>query len=132
MRIKANKSMLEIIIIVVSVLVMLVLTAWLAVNPKHYAIGFLAISLLLFFWNTQGITETGLLLMARGKEFYKWTDIGSVKIQTGEIISIHFYDLHGSKIITHTFCKTDYGTIVNLFSNKNIKTEIIQLKKELS
>lgn len=121
LKIKTKKSFLEILTFILSILVLITLTIFFAKNYMHYLIASIGIIFLVVNWIKQGISDSGILIVARGKELYRWNEVRYAQINTGDIITIDYYSVSGSKIISHKFEMQNYDKIVEVFGDNNIQ-----------
>ncbi|MDD2586509.1 MAG: hypothetical protein PHT79_10185 [Syntrophomonadaceae bacterium] len=121
LKIKTKKSFLEILTVVLGILVLITLTIFFAKHYMHFLIAFIGIILLVINWIKQGIFDSGILIVAKGKELYLWNEVRYAQINTGDIITIDYYSVSGSKIISHKFEMQNYDKILEIFEDNNIQ-----------
>lgn len=122
--IQTKKSIFEKIIIIIFILFLIMLVYFFAEHYLHYLIAILGLIFMIFAWMKQGISDSGILIDARGKQLYGWDQIGKAKISMGKTITIDYFNPSGSKIISHEYKLENYDKILKIFESKKLKFEI--------
>lgn len=118
--IKANKSKLEILGACGGIVAISIITLFFAKNWLHYLIfSWGVIFVLADVWK-QGISENGLLIVARGKELYKWAEIHHVEIIRSDNVKIVYFTKSNSEIATQLYSADDIDAIMALFKKHNV------------
>lgn len=123
LKIRTRKSTYEIMTIIIGILVIMTTVIYFAKNYVHYWIALLGIVLLIVAWMKQGISDNGVLIIARGKELYRWNEIGYAKIKKDDFVIVDYYSSSGSIIISHRYLEKDIDEIFKIFHRTNFKYE---------
>lgn len=119
--IPTKKSILEICIISCFEIVILIITYIYAYKWNDYVIAILGFILLFVSWSKQGISKEGILLCAKGKQLYKWDEIGEAKVKIkNDIIEVYYFNTVGVEIIKHTFNKKNMDSVISIFKFNKI------------
>ncbi len=121
LEIRTKKSLSERLIVILCIAALIAITIFFAKNYMHYLIFAIATMLFVTDWVKQGISESGILIVSRGKELYLWNEIKYAQINTSDTITIDYYRNSGSKIISHEFKMKDYDRILEIFENNDIQ-----------
>lgn len=100
------------------------LAYFLADSILEYLIAGLAIALIVADCHKQGLCDLGVLLVARGKELYRWEEIGAVILQKGETIAVEYRSPRGAKITSHRYKLEDDAQIQRMLKDQGIGYEI--------
>ena len=125
LQIKTKKNTVEKFAIIASAVVLFWLTHIFAENNLHYVAGFIAILFIIANWIKQGISYEGILLVAKGKELYRWNEIGEVKVTMGDLVTIEYFNGKNLLIVSQSYKIDDYEKIKNILQDKGIKTELV-------
>lgn len=123
--IKANRSKLEILSVCVGIVVLSILTILFAKNLLHYLMFPLGVMFILTDVWKQGISKNGLLIVARGKEFYQWAEIHHVEMTIKDKVKIDYFTKSNSKIATQIYSLDSFDAIMTLFGRNNVSLKDI-------
>lgn len=126
LKISTKKTLGEVLIILIAIIAIVTITVVFSNNTKHYIVGCVGVGLLIVDWSKQGISNKGILLMSRGKEFYAWNQIKEVKINISNEIKVDYFDISHSKIISHHYSMIDYDRIRKEFEIHEVTYHTIQ------
>lgn len=65
------------------------------------------------------------MITARGKQLYKWDEIGKINIRLTDKVKVDFYDKSESKIVTHTYALDKYNKLIDTFQEKRMNYQLI-------
>lgn len=122
--IKTVKTSLEIIAAVIGVTAIAVVTFFFANNWFHYVLGFIGVLFVLVDVGKQGISENGILITARGKQLYKWSEIRHIDITVSSNIEIAYFSQTRSPIVTQHYSKKQYDKIIELLQRHELDFHI--------
>lgn len=123
--IPTNKSKLEIITIIASMIITLFITFYYGSELFHYLIGLLGMSILALGLFRRGITQNGFQSM-RGMNIGNWDKLQSVHLIRGDELKVTYtgksfsYDVH--------YYSTDYYNEIIDLLEKNVSTNIITIE----
>ncbi len=117
--IRTLKSTTEVSTLLAGVIALSVLTYFFAKNMLHYCAAFIGIAYVIVQFYKQGICEAGVLTVSRGKELYLWGELGNIKIDARNVISVEYYTPTGAKIISHQYKRDDYEQIIKLLERNS-------------
>lgn len=123
--IPTNKSKLEIITIIASMIITLFITFYYGSELFHYLIGLLGMSILALGLFRRGITQNGFQSM-RGINIGNWDKLQSVHLIRGDELKVTYtgksfsYDVH--------YYSTDYYNEIIDLLEKNVSTNIITIE----
>lgn len=123
--IPTNKSKLEIITIIASMIITLFITFYYGSELFHYLIGLLGMSILALGLFRRGITQNGFQSM-RGINIGNWDKLQSVHLILGDELKVTYtgksfsYDVH--------YYSTDYYNEIIDLLEKNVSTNIITIE----
>ncbi len=126
LKIRTRKSTYEIITILIGILVIITMVIYFAKNYVHYLIALLGILLLIVAWMKQGISDNGVLIIARGKELYRWSEIGYAKIKKYNFVIVDYHSSSGSRIISHRYLEKDIDEIFKVFHQVDLEYEEVR------
>lgn len=124
--IPTNKSKLEIITIIASMIITLFITFYYGSELFHYLIGLLGMSILALGLFRRGITENGFQSM-RGINSGNWNKLESIHILRGEELKITYTGQSFSYDV-HYYSNQYYNRIVEILE-KNTSVEILTIEK---
>ncbi|MBE6049955.1 MAG: hypothetical protein E7214_04640 [Clostridium sp.] len=75
MEISTQKTIIEEILFIISIILIVVITVFYAKDILHYIVGTLGIIFIILQFVKQGISEEGIMVIARGKDMYSWREI---------------------------------------------------------
>lgn len=119
-----KKSYFEILAFIGVVIVLSAITIIYGKSITHYFIGILGIVYFITQLFKQGISNKGLLIIERGKQFYSWDEIEEVEIKKEGIVKVTFFSAGRVKICTHKFLLNDYKRVFEVLNKHAIKIEI--------
>lgn len=123
LKIPTKKTVFETIVYLAAILIIIVITLLYGKALIHYLVGTLGIALFTIEFLKQGIFEDGILILARGKEIYRWNEILNVQIVKSSYVKVTYWGREGLSI-THKFAIERYEEIVGLFIKNNINYDI--------
>lgn len=129
LKIRTKKTLGEILIFAIGIITIIVITIVFAKNTLHYIVGCTGVALLIISWSKQGVSNKGLLIVARGKQLYEWNNIKKAKINISKNIQVDYFSTLNSKIISHVYSTDVYEKILNEFNSHNLPYEIINKGK---
>ncbi|WMJ77100.1 MULTISPECIES: hypothetical protein [unclassified Sedimentibacter] len=124
LKIKTQKNLMGVLILLAGILVIVIITVIFAKNITHYILGCVGVVLLIADWSKQGVSDRGLIVVARGKELYKWNDIKKARIKITDKMEISYFNTSNSKIVTHVYSTNVHDKILNEFNKHNLDYEI--------
>lgn len=123
--IPTNKSKLEIITIIISMLITIFITFYYGRELFHYLIGILGTSILALGLFRRGITQNGFQSM-RGINIGNWDKLQSVHIIRGDELKITYTGQSFSYDV-HYYSAEYYNKIVSLLE-RNVSSNIITIE----
>lgn len=121
LKVTAIKTTSEVIVIALCVLAFIALAFFFAKSYLHYAITLLGIILFIAIWLKQGISDSGLYIVARNKDTFMWNDIESVEIKTGDSVIVGYHMKSMASIISQRYRIEDHDKILKIFEANNMK-----------
>lgn len=128
-KIRTKKTLGEILIFAIGIITIIVITIVFAKNTLHYIVSCTGAALLIISWSKQGVSNKGLLIVARGKQLYEWNNIKKAKINISENIQVDYFSTLNSKIISHVYSTDVYEKILNEFNSHNLPYKTINKDK---
>lgn len=120
-RLKAVISTFAKVALTIGIITIVALAYFFAKNMVQYCIAVIGILFVLVDCNKQGISDQGVLVVARGKELYRWEEIESALIEVDTTLNIKFYLPTGVKIAFHKYKLEEDAKIRSLLMSKGIK-----------
>lgn len=120
-----KKSSFEIIVFIGVVIILASIAIIYGKSIIHYLIGLSGILYFISELFKQGISKKGLLIIAKGKEFYSWDEIKEVEIKREDNVHVTFFSTGRVKICTHNFFLNDYKKVFEVLNKHHVKIEII-------
>lgn len=112
--VRTKKAKRELLLVAAAVVVLAAITLLLAKRWFDYAIGACAILLVLADVGKQGLSENGLLVVAKGKQLYRWAEIDHAVVTVSDDVHIDFFATTNTKIVTHAFPLSLQGSVLAL------------------
>lgn len=124
--IKEKKSKSEIFVTIIAFIVISIITYFYAKcfwDYLMFATGLLC--LVADVWK-QGLSEDGVLIVARGKELYKWTEIHHIDILISDIIKVVYFEKQDSEIDKQCYPISSSEKIITLLQKHNVSYKVLQ------
>lgn len=122
--IKSLKTKFDIAATIIGAACLIIMTLILAKNPFHYVLGCCFILFVIADVAKQGISEKGLLITARGKQLYKWSEINLAEITISDKIKIVYLSKLNTKIATQFYPISMYDKIVKIFYENKLSFHV--------
>lgn len=123
--IKTIKAKSEIVIMLIVTVAMTAMILTLAKNPAHYIVGSVGILFIPADVLKQGISAKGILIVARGKELYRWNEIDHADIVISKQIKIHYFSKSKSKIATQLYPCSMHEKIIAAFHHHGLSFKVV-------
>lgn len=115
--IKTIKAKSEIALMLIATVAITAMILILAKNPAHYMVGFVGILFIPVDVLKQGISAKGILIVARGKQLYRWNEIDHADIVISKQIKIQYFSKSKSKIATQLYPFSMHDKIIAAFND---------------
>lgn len=121
LKIPTKKSVFENLIFITIITAIVIMIILFGKYISHYVAGTLFVIYFIISFLKQGISEEGIVIVNRGKEFFSWSEIKEVEIQKNSSLKITFFEEGRLEIVTHNFAADDYEKVFEILNSHNVK-----------
>lgn len=121
LKVATIKSTSEVVTVALCVVALIVLAYFFAKSYLHYLLTLMGVILFITIWLKQGISDSGLYIVARNKDTFTWNDIESVEIKTGDSVIVGYHMKSIVSIISQKYKIENYTKLLKIFEDNNVK-----------